>query len=226
MTDADAPVVAVRGEFVREVAPEIARFSVTVAARDKNRQATLSRLTRRAEEIRTLLDGYSEAIERRETSGVVVRPELKRSGERVAAYHGSVSTTVTVADFAVLGELILRLADQDQTTVAGPWWELRPGSPVFREARKAAIGDAVTRATEYAEAVGARLGRLLEISDVGLSAQPVVRQVQMGRAMAFGDASTEMGPELDLDPQQQTVHANIEARFTITPPTKLTGRPD
>ncbi|HEY3009287.1 MAG TPA: SIMPL domain-containing protein [Micromonosporaceae bacterium] len=226
MTDADAPVVAVRGEVVREVPPEIARFSVTVAARDKNRQATLTRLTRRAEEIRALLDGYGEAIERRETSGVVVRPELKRSGERVSAYHGSVSTTVTVADFAVLGELILQLADQDQTTVAGPWWELRPGSPVFREARTAAIDDAVTRATEYAEAVGARLGRLLEISDAGLTAQPVVRQVQMGRAMAFRDASTEMGPELDLDPQQQTVHANIEARFTITQPTKLTGRPD
>ncbi|HEX2356022.1 MAG TPA: SIMPL domain-containing protein [Micromonosporaceae bacterium] len=219
----DAPVVAVRGEVVREVPPEIARFSVTVSARDKDRQATLHRLTQRAEAIRALLDGYGDAIERRETGGLVVGPELKRSGERVSAYHGSVQTTVTVADFTALGELLLRLADQDQTTVYGPWWELRPASPVYREARRAAIGDAVTRAAEYAEAVGARLGRLLEIADVGLSAQPVAKRgfaVSLGgmRAMAAESAA----PELELEPQQQTVQASVEARFTITEPTKLT----
>ncbi|HTF08628.1 MAG TPA: SIMPL domain-containing protein, partial [Asanoa sp.] len=41
------PVVAVRGEAVREVPPEIARFAVTVVARDKDRQATLRRLAER-----------------------------------------------------------------------------------------------------------------------------------------------------------------------------------
>ena len=38
----DGPVVAVRGEAIREVPPEIARFTVTVVARDKDRQATLT----------------------------------------------------------------------------------------------------------------------------------------------------------------------------------------
>jgi uncharacterized protein len=214
----DAPVVAVRGEVVREAPPEIARFSATVEARDRDRQATLNRLTQRVDALRALLDEYGEVIERRETSGLAVWPERKKSAERVTAYHGSVQTTVTVADFTVLGELMLRLADLDQTTVLGPWWELRPASPVYREARRAAIGEAITRATEYAEAVGARLGRLLEIADVGMSGQPVTRAVSLGFSRGLAE---EAGPMLDLDPQQQTVHASVEARFTITEPTKL-----
>jgi uncharacterized protein YggE len=227
MSDVNAPVVAVRGEVVREVRPEIARISVTVGARDKDRQATLSRLTRRADALRNLLDGFGEAIERRETGGLVVRPEPKRSGERVAAYHGSVHTTVITADFTILGELVLRLADQDQTAVAGPWWELRPASPVYREARRAAIADAVTRAREYADAVGARLGRLLEIADEGLSAQPVAGPARTaGGQMVRAAMLAEAAPELDLDPQRQTVHAAVEARFTITEPTKLTDLAD
>ena len=153
----DEPIVAVRGEVVREVAPELAELGVTVAARDKDRQTTLTRLTERITALRSLLDRYADAIERRETGAVFVRPETKRSGERVAAYTGTVSTTVTVTDFTVLGELLVAVADQDLTSVYGPSWSLRPDSPVYAEARRAAIADAFARGREYAGAVGARV---------------------------------------------------------------------
>ncbi|MFE0591825.1 SIMPL domain-containing protein [Micromonospora echinospora] len=210
----DGPVVTVRGEAYREVAPEIARFTVTAMARDKDREVTLNRLAERAAAIRVLLDGQGSAVDRRETGELRVRPELKRSGERVVAYHGSVTTTVTVTDFAALGELMLRLADQDQVSVAGPWWSLRPDSPVHREARQAAIAEALGRAREYAEALGARVTGLIELSDSGMAAQPMTF-----RAAAF-TGTTESGgaPEIDLDPQQQTVQAAVEARFAISEP--------
>lgn len=213
---ADAPIVAVRGEAIREVPPEIARFSVTVSARHGDRQTTLTRLAARAETIRDLIDGYGPAIERREAGDLRVRPELKGSRERIAAYHGSVTTTVTVTDFTVLGDMMLRLADQEQTGVAGPWWALRPGSPVHREARRAAIDDALVRAREYAEALGARVTALVELADTGMTQQPVM----MTRAAYAFDASEAAGgpPQLDLDPQPQTVHAGVEARFTISEP--------
>jgi uncharacterized protein len=208
---AEQAMVVVRGEAVREVAPEIAQFSVSVAARDKDRETALARLTERNAELRALLDGHGEAIERRETSGVQVRPELKRGGERVAAYVGSVSTTVTVSDFAVLGELLLRLADADMTTVSGPWWQLRPGSRAGAGVRQEAVADALSRAREYAAAVGARVDRLVEISDEGAGGGG-----PMMRTMAF--AKDAGGEELDLDPQQQTVHASVTVRVTITEP--------
>jgi uncharacterized protein len=213
----DQPVVAVRGEATREVPPEIARFAVTVAARDKDRQATLGRLATRAEAVRALIDGYGSAIERRESGSLQVRPELKRTGEKIVAYTGSVTTTVTVSDFAVLGELMMRLADQEQASVAGPWWELRPGSPVWREARRAAIADAISLARDYAEALGARVVSLVEVADSGMRPQPM-----FARAAGFAGGA-EMGdvPAIDLDPQVQTVQAAIDARFLISTPTAI-----
>jgi uncharacterized protein YggE len=217
----DGPVVAVRGEAFWEVPPEIARFQVTVAARDRDRQTTLQRLAERAEAVRALIDSYGSAIERRESGQLRVSPELKRSSERVVAYHGSVTTTVTVTDFTVLGELMLRLADQDQTQVAGPWWELRPGSPVHREARRAAIGEAIDRAREYADALGARVTALIQLADTGTGHQPVM-MMRTASAETFGTrAKADTPPELDLDPQVQTIQASVEAQFAISEPTVL-----
>jgi uncharacterized protein YggE len=219
---ADAPLLAVRGEAVREVDPEIGTFSVTVSARDRSREETLRRLTARVEGLRSVLDGYAPAIEKRETSRLYVRPETKRSGEKVSAYSGSVTTTVTVTDFGALGELMLRLADQDQTEVSGPWWGLRPASPVHREARRAAITDAIERGREYAEALGARVTGLVELADTGLSTMSAGPRME---ALAFRSADAGTGPALDLDPQRQTVQATIEARFSISEPSAVTGKP-
>jgi uncharacterized protein len=212
---ADAPVVAVRGEAYREVAPELAEFTVTATARDRDRETTLTRLAERAAAVRVLLDSSGPAIERRETGQLRVWPETKRSGERVVAYHGSVGTTVTITDFTALGELMLRLADQDQVEVAGPWWSLRPDSPAYREARHAAIADALARAREYAEALGARVTALLELSDTGTGAQPMMARAAFGKG-AGGRA--DVAPELELDPRPQSVQAAVEARFTISEP--------
>jgi uncharacterized protein YggE len=198
------------------VPPELAIFSVTVSSRDKDRQTALTRLTERAAALRTHLDDFPDAIERRETAGVQVHPELKRGGERIAAYAGSVTTTVTVTDFSVLGELLLRLANQDQTTVSGPWWQLRPGSRAGADVRRAAITDALSRAREYAEAVGAQVDRLVEIADEGTEggAQPRMRMMKF-------DAAPEEDLALEVDPQQQTVHAAVVVRVTITEPAAL-----
>lgn len=212
----ELPTVLVRGEAIREVPPELASFSVLVSARDRERQVTLTRLAERSAAIRAVLDSYPDAIERRETGGVHLRPELKRAGERVVAYTGSVSTTVTVTDFTVLGELLLHLADQEQTSVHGPWWALRPGSRAGAEVRQAAVADALDRAREYAAAVGARLERLIEITDEGTTrgvVQPMMRQAS---AMSKGP---EVDPiELDLDPQMQTVQARVQIRLVMTEP--------
>lgn len=209
-------MIVVRGAATREVPPELAIFSVTVSSRDKDRQTALHRLTERAAALRGHLDDFAEAIERRETSGVQVHPELKRGGERIAAYAGSVTTTVTVTDFTVLGELLLRLADQDQTSLSGPWWQLRPGSRAGADVRRSAITDALGRAREYAEAVGAQVDRLVEIADEGAEggAQPMMRM------LAFESAPDD-DRTLDVDPQQQTVQASVLVRVTITEPTAL-----
>ncbi|AGL20865.1 SIMPL domain-containing protein [Actinoplanes sp. N902-109] len=209
---AEQPIIVVRGEAEREVPPEIAVFTVTVLARDKDREVALIRLTERADEVLTALDDFTDAIERRETSGVHLSPQIKRGSERVVAYTGSVGTTVWVTDFAELGTMLLRLADREQTQVAGPWWELRRTSRARAQVRRDAIAEALNRAHEYADAVGARVDKLLEISDEGAGGGGMMRMALAGGAV------DDSSPELVIEPQQQTVHASVIVRVTITEP--------
>jgi uncharacterized protein len=217
---ADAPHVAVRGEAHLDVEPDIARIGITVRARGSDRRSALDDLTRRNTQVADLVNGYGDAVERLETGAFSIAPELTRrgKGERVRAYHGTVRLTADITDFTALGELTTRLADLDMTSVDGPWWNLRPSSPAHAEARRQAVHDAVQRAREYADALGATLTALIDLADIG--ADVGVRTHTSMRALAApgGTGAADDVPPLDLEPQRQTMHAQINARFTMTPP--------
>ncbi|WP_328428436.1 SIMPL domain-containing protein [Streptomyces sp. NBC_00443] len=218
----DAPRIAVRGEAHLEVDPEIARIGVTVASRGKDRRAALDDLTRRNAGVLDLIKTYGDAVERLETGAFSISPELKDKGrgERIHAYHGRVHITAELTDFTALGELTTRLADLELTRVDGPWWALRPDSPAHREARQQAVREAVQRAREYAEALGTSLAALVELADIGAeNAPPAYPQTRGGRmrSMAYATEEDAAAP-LDLEPQRQQVHAEVNARFTMVPP--------
>ncbi|MFI8099967.1 SIMPL domain-containing protein [Streptomyces sp. NPDC086023] len=234
MTDQDAtpqpygtpqvPRVAVRGEAQLEVDPEIARIGISVSARGTDRRSALDDLTRRNTAVLDLVKSYGDAVEKLETGAFSITPELTRHGrgERIRAYHGRVHITAELADFTALGELTTRLADLELTHVDGPWWALRPDSPAHGQARKQAVLEAVQRAREYANALGAQLAALVELADLGADdARPVAMAAAPAgrfRTMAFGATEAEPPPALDLEPQRQTVYASVNARFTMTPP--------
>ncbi|MET9295967.1 SIMPL domain-containing protein [Streptomyces sp. NPDC003077] len=217
----DTPRLTVRGTARLEVEPEIARLSITVRARNTGREAALKDLTHRNDQVLALITTYGEAVEKRETGAFTVTPQLTTGGrrERVRAYHGHVNINVTVADFAVLGELTTRLAENELTSVHGPWWGLRPDSPAHRTARQQAVREAVQRAREYADALGARLVALAELSDADGEDEfvPFAGGMVQTRAMFGGDKADD-APELSLEPERQTVSARVTARFTMTPP--------
>lgn len=217
----DAPQVTVRGEGRLEVDPEFARIWLTVSARGTDRTATLADLTRRNARVLDLVKAHGDTVQRLETGRLSISPELGRRGrgERVHAYVGRVRVTAELTDFTALGELVTRLADLDMTSVDGPWWELRPDSPAYAEARRLAVTEAVRRARTYAEALGTSLASLLELSDAGLAGPGApMHPAFAGAPMAFAAEGVGEAPPLDLEPQRQTVTAEVVARFTMAPP--------
>ncbi|WP_406086271.1 SIMPL domain-containing protein [Streptomyces virginiae] len=218
----EVPRVAVRGEARIEVDPEIARIGITVSARGTDRRTALEDLTRRNNTALDLIKSYGDPVEKLETGAFSITPELTRHGraERVRAYHGRVHITAELSDFTTLGELTTRLADLELTQVDGPWWALRPTSPAHGRARRQAVLEAVQRAREYAEALGADLAALVELADLGAeNAAPFTPAPGAGmRTMAFSATEDAGPPPLDLEPQRQTVYAQVNARFTMTPP--------
>src|SRR5262249_36548887 len=151
-----------------------------------------------------------------ETSGLAVYPELRwlAKREQVRAYRGTVRLDVTVVDFAILGDLVARAADGELTTLNGPWWRLRPNSPVHRQARRERAGDAEARAREDADGGGGHLTGLVELADVGLTTD-VHPPPQVFAAAPAGLARARSGEAepapIELEPQVQVVHARMEA---------------
>ena len=220
---AQQPVISVRGEARLEAEPEIAAISVTVQARDRDRRTVLDRLASRNTQVLDLIKGYGEAVEKLESGPASVSPDIrhKERSERVAGYLGRASAHVVIRDFTVLGELMARLADAELVTVAGPWWSLRPDSPVYRQARIAAAQDATRRAGEYAQAFGGRLGGLIEAADSGLLTAHADRGVPFhatAASLARGPMPGGEPPSLDFEPVKQTVTAQVEARFAMVIP--------
>ncbi|HEX2315739.1 MAG TPA: SIMPL domain-containing protein [Thermomonospora sp.] len=218
----DAPVISVRGEAVLEADAEIAELTVTVQSKDHDRRAALDQLVTRNRACLELVRSYGDAVEKVETGALTITPVLKyrrREGD-IHYYQGTVWVRVTVVDFAVLGELITRLGDQDRTRVDGPRWALRRDSEVYTRAARQAVGQAVERARGYADALGCRLTGLVELSDEGLGSQGA--EPFDAVPVAYGaSAAMEMDGEpesISLEPATQTVRAAVEARFTASPP--------
>lgn len=219
------PSISVRGEATIEVDPEIAVVSVICTARDADRRRALDLLTKRYSQVMALLKGHGDAVEKIESGAVNVHPEFRpgkmggKIKERIAGYVARGSIDVTVRDFTILGDLVAGLASEEMVAVSGPWWHLRPDSPVHRQARIAAAQDALRRAREYAEAFGGRVAGLSEVADAGLltDASP---PVQMRAMTAHGAPyhAAEGQEDLDFEPAKQTVRAQVEARFTMTSP--------
>jgi uncharacterized protein YggE len=206
-----------------EVDPEIAVLSLTVTARDVDRQKTLRRLDERARAADEILKGFTEAVASVETSGLRASPRFKPSKgqEKIHGFSGEVRYTITVVDFDRLGEIIAPLADLESAEVAGPRWSLRPDSPAHRRARLEAVNDALLRAGDYARALGSRVTDLVELVDAGLTSDrhqgfaPSAKIMSARRAAApapLDDFS------FDITPVKQWVHATVEARFRMSAP--------
>ena len=203
------PTVTVRGEGQAEGPPELATVSAVLHVSGRSAADVTRSLAALAQQVDAALPDL--AFDAVRTDPLQVTPVFdRRSGARITGYTGRYSTRYTVADFSVLSDLVVALTGLPGAQVDGPWWSLRRGSPLEREARLDAVRSAVTRAQDYAAALGATLGDLLDLSDTDgtMGAMP--------RAFAMSPKGRGEPPELDLEPQPQTVTASVTARFALT----------
>ncbi len=201
------PTVTVRGEGQAEGPPELATVSAVLHTSGRTAAEVTRSLADVAHQVEAALPDL--AYETVRTEPFSVSPVFdRRSGVRITGYAGRYSTRLTLADFFGLSDLVVALAGLPGASVDGPWWSLRRDSPLHREARLDAVRAAVVRARDYATALGAALGDLLELSDTDGTGSLPARFAMS--AKAGGE------PELDLEPQPQTATANVTARFALT----------
>jgi uncharacterized protein YggE len=205
------PLVTVRGEAQLEVPPDRATISVTTQASADTAERVRAQLADASVRLTGLLSDFTLGVVESSTTGLHVAPVFhRRSPGKITGYSGTFSTQVVVGDFEVLSPLVLALAQLPAVQVDGPWWSLSRGHSAPRDARIAAIADARTRAADYAAAVDATVGPLVEISDLdgGFGGRPMMAS----RAAAFQEMDA---PEFDLTPASQTVSGQVTVRFEL-----------
>ena len=216
----DTPTVNVRGNATWTVPPEIATIRVQILALEQDRTRALRHATESTGDLQRIVEGYGVAIAKCEIRAVHVRPLFRSDGKKakLSHYAASVEITLEVEDFSILGDLVLRIGEHDRVTLHGPHWAVRRDSPRHREVRLAAVRDARTRATEYAEALGGHLTGLVSITDVALNDSwenaPSAGIFQAHAASSMADEIT-----LDLTPEEQIVSGAVDVRFVMSAPT-------
>lgn len=204
-----ASTLTVRGEGHVEGPPELA----TVAAALHVSGRSAADVTRALAEVSRQVDHALPDLvfDSVRTDPLSVTPMFdRRSGVKVTGYSGRYATRLTLADFSGLSDLVVALSALPDVALDGPWWSLRRESPLQQRARVAAVHAAVARARDYATALGATLGDLLELSDTDSGSHGL-----MPRAFALSAKGGAEPPELDLEPQPQTVTASVTARFSL-----------
>ena len=208
------PVVTVRGEAELGSPPDLATLSVTIHAAGADADRVRRSLAEASNRLRAIVEEHRAVLERHATSGMHVGPVFSgRSARKITGYRGSLTGELVVADFAALPGLIATLSALDGAQIDGPWWSLRPDNPIHRRARIAAIDEARQRAADYAAAFDATLGSLLEVSDLDGSFAHQPRAFKAGFAMDAAGGGPE--PELDLEPAEQRVSAQVTVRFQL-----------
>jgi uncharacterized protein len=124
----------------------------------------------------------------------------------IVDYRVSNNISITVDDLGKLGPAIDALVASGANSMAGISFTIRDPKPLLRQARDAAVKDAMDRAQTYAKAAAVSLGRVIEIDEGGVQeARPLYRQM----AIVGGAAPTSIAAG------EQTVSAQVTVTFEI-----------
>lgn len=205
----ETPSVTARGDAIVRTEPDEALLWVTLSALRSESPDALADVAARAEILISLLDEMGISAADRSTSGVTVQEEFEHTqdGRRSLGQRATSVTSIRVTELKLIGELISRTTGEVGAHVAGPQWQIAPGNPARLEAARQAAADGRRKARAYAEALGAGLGRLIEVSE---PENPSV-VMRASKAMSAG----AMGAPMPIEPGEMEVSASVRVTFAL-----------
>lgn len=139
---------------------------------------------------------------------VYEQPSPTRGGApRVVAYQVTNQVRIVVRDLARLGGLLDALVKTGANRLDGVRFVVSDPAAATDQARKAAVDDAKRRAALYVEALGARLGKVMQISEAGIHLpRPEFMQAATARSLAA---------DVPIATGENEISANIAVTFAI-----------
>lgn len=205
---AEATVTAL-GEAVVPGRPDEGIWAISVSSLETTPDAALADVGARSNDLVGLLDQLAVPKEKRSTTGVTVREEFDYAdGKQVhRGFRAENLVTVRLADATIAGRLIQESIARAKANVRGPTWWIAPDNPARVEACRRAAAEARRKAEAYAEALGLRLGPVVEVREPPATTGAFPRPGVM-RAMAETSS-------VEVDPGELNVEAQVEVSFRL-----------
>ncbi|MDE2135141.1 MAG: SIMPL domain-containing protein [Alphaproteobacteria bacterium] len=179
------------GQGVAKAAPDQAQFSTGVVTQERTAALALAANSRAMNAVFATLKRLGIPDKDIQTSNFSLSPQYQvcKPGtacpQRIAGYEVSNTVNVTVEDFGKTGAVLDALVASGSNRIDDISFSIRDTSALLKQAREAAVKDAILRAQTYAKAAGVTLGPILSI-DEGGSNQP--RPLYKAMAMMAGAA--------------------------------------
>lgn len=226
------PLLSVRGEAQRTVAPDSATLHSALSVVGDTKPQALQKATIALDALIATLRELGGAPRTAENAKALLtwsafsattnveRDQDPQTGHFTGPEHvrAWVSIVIAVRDFALLDRLAAALAGHEELSVQQTNWNVDDDNAAWKAVRAEAIYSAIAKGRDYAAALGGALTEVLHIADVGLlgdggSPRAGMYSPMAARAMAAGMPSSGAP---SLDPVPQELVAAIEARFTMT----------
>lgn len=221
------PIITVTGSSRSTVAPELAQLTVEAQASGPQRADVVDRATKLAADIQqrfaALHGDAASPVQQWHSQSVHVwseRPWNEQGKQLPLVHHARIQVQATFRDFTALGAEAEALSAIDGVAVHGIWWRLTEATEadVQTEVQRGAIQNALTKAQNYAEALGYASVRTVAIADPGLLSDGSVDSGSMAKrgglmAMAAPSPEADMHTGIELRPDELTFTAQVEARF-------------
>jgi uncharacterized protein YggE len=205
--------VTVGGLGTSSAAPDRAEVSAGVQTQSDTAAAALAANNEAVGRLFRTLADHGIAERDRQTRGLHVGPVYEQPGParagapRIVAYQVTNQVRVVVRDLAKLGGLLDALVRSGANRLDGVRFVVSDPAAALESARKAAIEDARRRAALYVEAAGARLGRVIQISEGAVHIpRPDFMPMERARALAA---------EVPIAPGENEITANVSVMFAI-----------
>src|SRR5262245_35288653 len=213
------PTITTNGEASAEAVPDIATISLGVdterpkaadATRENARavQAVVNEIKAQgidAKDIKTVSVTLAPVYdEERNPNGYVTKRTLR-------GYRASYSLNVRIKDVAKAGSLASQMLDKGANRVDGITYEYSKKEEKYNELRADAARDALRKAKSYADALGIKLGRVLEI---GTRPHEVPVPVATAPGMRAA-AGQEPAVAIPIEPGVETLRAQVQVIWEL-----------
>lgn len=211
--DASARWVEVTGEGAVNAAPDFARVTLGVTTAGKTAGEAMAANAKAANALVSLIKTEGIAPADVQTSDVSISPifsheqPARTRAPEITGYSVSNQLTVTVRELARLGELLDKAAAAGANSAYGVSFGHNDPSALLDKARPLAVADAKRKAEIYANAGGAKLGRLIMLTERSGLRSPV----------AFASRADAEAAPTPIEAGEDKLTVTVTARFELAP---------